>query len=210
MRATITFICFIITFISFAQNDFRVMKEVEAFKKNLTEKTAITNSIIAEFKQEKFMSILSQQLISNGTIKFKQPNMVKWSYTTPYLYDIVLNGNGIIIDDGGKVNEFSVGSSKLFSEMNQLIINSVQGNVLDATKFNITYLENKEYFAAVLTPIDKKQLGAFLSEIEIYFDKQDYSVSRLKLVEPEEDYTQITFFNKQFNQAISDEIFSKK
>ena len=125
------------------------------------------------------------------------------------IYNIILNGKEIIIDDNGKVNAFSVGSSKMFSEMNQLIVNSVQGNVLDETKFQITYLENDRYFLTKMVPLDKKQLGTYLSEIDVYFDKADFSVAQLKLMEPEGDYTQISFAGKQFNINILDENFNK-
>lgn len=210
MRYTSTiFFIFIISYIS-AQDDFSTMKEVEDFRKNLAVQTSSTHSIKADFIQEKFMSILSQQLISDGTIQYKTPNMVKWSYTKPYDYNIVLNGKEIIINDDGNVNSFSVGSSKMFSEMNQLIINSVQGDVLDDSKFSISYFENELYYLTKLVPLKKERLGDFLKEIHVYFDRKNYSVSKLKLVEPEGDYTKISFFNKQFNQSISDEFFSKK
>ena len=193
----------------FAQEGYHNMKDKAKFKKDLAEKTASTTSIEASFKQEKFMSILSQQLVSSGTIQYKTPDKVRWSYDTPYIYNIILNGKEIIIDDNGKVNAFSVGSSKMFSEMNQLIVNSVQGNVLDETKFQITYLENDRYFLTKMVPLDKKQLGTYLSEIDVYFDKNDFSVAQLKLMEPEGDYTQISFVEKQFNINILDENFNK-
>lgn len=210
MRLTTTCFFIISTVFGYAQSGFTEMNNVDDFKKNLSEKTATTNTITAEFKQEKFMSILSKELISNGIILFKSPNKVKWSYEKPYLYDIILNGKEIIINDDGKVNAFSVGSSKMFSEMNQLIVNSVQGNVLDDTRFDITYFKNDLLYLCKLTPNKNNQLGTFLKEIHVYFDNQNYSVAQIKLVEPEGDYTQISFVNKQFNQAISDAVFNKE
>ena len=49
-----------------------------------------------------------------------------------------------------------------------------------------------------------------ISEIQIYFDKKDYSMSKLKLIEPGGDYTNIEFTNKKFNTTIPDEKFSFK
>ena len=193
-----------------AQEDFRPMKDVNVFKIQLEERTKSVNSILATFQQEKFMSILSQQLIAEGSLQFKVPDKVKWTYVNPYKYAIILNGKEIIIDDDGNVNAFSVGSSKMFSEMNQLIVNSVQGNVLDETKFHIEYFENDTFNMSHLKPKDSKQMGTLISDVYVYFDKNDFSVSKIKLVEPEGDYTLISFSDKQFNKAISDDVFSKK
>ncbi|MDH5368124.1 MAG: outer membrane lipoprotein carrier protein LolA [Cyclobacteriaceae bacterium] len=210
MRYLCTILLYVTIGYSFAQDGFVAMEEIEVFRNTLAEQTSSINSIQAEFKQEKFMSILSQQLVANGVIQYKTPNMVKWSYTKPYKYDIVLNGKEIIINDDGKVNSFSVGSSKMFSEMNQLIVNSVQGDVLNDNKFMISYFENKLYYLTILKPLNKEQLGNFVEEIHVFFDKKNYSVSKLKMVEPEGDYTELSFSNKHFNQQISDEIFTKK
>lgn len=185
------------------------MKDVAAFRAGIDKMAASTSSIQAGFKQEKYLSILSDLIESEGNIQFKKPNLLRWEYNEPFQYTIILNGEKIIINDQGNVNSFDIASSEAFKQINELIINSVQGNVLDEERFTIEYLEGKELFLAKLTPKDAK-MGQFLKGIDIYFDKSDFSVSKIKLVEPEDDYTLISFYHKKMNEPIADERFALK
>lgn len=190
-------------------NDFAKMKDVAAFRKGIDKMAASTSSIQASFKQEKYLSILSDLIESEGSIQFKKPNLLRWEYNQPFQYTIILNGKKIIINDQGSVNSFDIASSQAFQQINELIINSVQGNVLDEERFKIEYLEDKELYLTKLSPRDA-QMAKFLKGIDIYFDKKDFSVSKIKLVEPEDDYTLISFHNKKMNEPISDERFAIK
>ncbi|NMM47884.1 LolA family protein [Marinigracilibium pacificum] len=191
-----------------AQNDFVKVADLANFKTELSKKTSSIKSIHADFTQMKHMQILAEPLKSSGIIRYKAENKVKWSYTSPYKYEIILNGKDIIINDDGNVNAFSVGSSEMFSEMNDLIVNSVQGDVLDEKRFKISCFENKSYYKVELVPIDKKKIGAFFTKVVVYFEKADYSVSSVEMYEQGGDHTDIKFENKNFNQSISDAIFT--
>lgn len=183
------------------------MKDIQAFRKGIEQMAASTTSIKADFKQEKYLSILSNKIDSEGVILFKKPNLLRWEYKSPFEYIIVLNGNEIMIKDQGKVNAFDIGGSQAFKEVNNLIINSVQGNVLDTEQFHIEYYESEVLYLAKLTPKDAK-MKQFLQGIDIHFDKKDFSVSKVKLIESEGDYTLITFFNKKLNENLPDASFS--
>jgi outer membrane lipoprotein-sorting protein len=189
------------------QQDFVPMKDIQAFQKGIEQMAASTTSIKANFKQEKYLSILSNKIDSEGVILFKMPNLLRWEYQSPFEYIIVLNGNEIVIKDQGKVNAFDIGGSQAFKEVNNLIINSVQGNVLDEEQFHIAYYESETMYLAKLTPKDE-QMKQFLQGIDIHFDRKDFSVSKVKLIESEGDYTLITFSNKKMNENIPDASFS--
>lgn len=190
-----------------AQGQFSPMEDVTGFRKGLQEMAQTTESIQADFKQEKYLSILSNRIQSEGSIHFKKPNLLSWEYTRPFRYQIILDGKQIIVNDQGNVNAFDISASKSFKQLNELIIKSVQGNVLDETQFHIQYLESKDRYLTKLTP-KNGQLKEILQAIDLYFDKQDYSVTRIRLMENKEDYTLISFFNKKMNEPIPDEKFT--
>ena len=166
-----------------------------------------TNTIQASFNQNKYLNILSNSVESSGTMHFKKPDLLKWSYTSPYNYAILLNGQEIKINDEGKVNSFEIRNSKIFKELNDLIINSVQGNVLQEERFDISYLENNKLYLARLSP-KEEQLKSYIKQIDVYFEKSDYTVNKIQLFEHEGDYTLITFHNKKINSSIPDGEFS--
>ena len=192
-----------------AKQDYVPMKDVAAFRSGLAKMAASTSSIKANFKQEKYLAILANKIESDGKIQFKKPNLLKWEYTVPYQYAIILNGKEIIINDQGKQNSFDIASSQSFKQINELIVNSVQGNILDEKQFNIQYLEGKSLYLAKLQP-KEEQMKKFLKGIEVFFNKDDYTVSQIRLIEPEDDYTHISFQDMKLNEPISDAVFAKK
>ncbi|MGK7389875.1 MAG: LolA family protein [Candidatus Cyclobacteriaceae bacterium M2_1C_046] len=196
-------------FLSFQTTEFKEMKDISAFKKGLSEIAAATNTINSSFKQDKYLSILSNEIESEGVLKFKKPNLLRWEYQKPFNYGVILNGDQLIISDEGKVNSFDLTSSKAFRQINELIISSVQGDVLDEETFNISYFEGKDLYLVKLYP-KEKQLQGFLQEINVYFDRSDFTVNKIKLIEPEGDYTLISFYNKKFNESIPDTAFTLK
>ncbi len=190
-----------------SQQNFAPMNDIQAFRRGIEQMAANTTSIKANFKQEKYLSILSNKIDSEGVILFKKPNLLRWEYKSPFEYIIVLNGNEIVIKDQEKVNAFDIGGSQAFKEVNNLIINSVQGNILDNEQFHIEYYESEKLYLAKLTPKDDK-MKQFLQGIDIHFDKKDFSVSKVKLIESAGDYTLITFADKKMNENIPDASFS--
>ena len=55
-----------------------------------------------------------------------------------------------------------------------------------------------------------EKMKQMLNEVQICFDKNDLTVSGLKMVESGEDYTKIDFINKKLNTDIPLEKFSFK
>ncbi|HRH01855.1 MAG TPA: outer membrane lipoprotein carrier protein LolA [Bacteroidia bacterium] len=193
-----------------AQNkDFKTMKDTAVFKQKLLEKSKATNSIESNFTQEKNLSMLSEKIISKGHFYFKKTNLLRWEYLSPTSYLIVINKDKIFIKDGKKVSKYDTNSNKLFKGINDMMLNSVQGNVLNHTDFKINYFENDTYYLVEMTP-RAKEMKSYIKTISMYFDKTDYTVSKIKTVELSDDYTSIEFSNKKLNQAIADSQFSVK
>ena len=194
--------------ISFAQkaSEFSPMKDVDAFRKGIEKMAASTNTIQTSFSQEKYLALLSNTISSEGQMRFKKPQFLKWAYTSPYSYIIVLNGKDLVVSDEGKVTSFDMSSSQVFVEVNDLIVHSVHGNILQEDRFKIEYSENETLYLARLFP-KEAQMKQYIEEIEVYFDKKDFTVSKIRLNEPGEDYTVITFHDKKLNAPISDEEF---
>ena len=55
-----------------------------------------TLSIESDFVQEKNLQVLSEKIISKGHFTFKKENRLRWEYTSPSKYLIVINNQKII------------------------------------------------------------------------------------------------------------------
>ena len=193
---------------SFSQSSLKVLEDISRFKSNLSEVNEKTNTIESSFTQEKNLSFLSEKIFSKGLFYFKKENKIRWQYTEPFAYLIIINDEKIYIKDEDNESEFDMGSNKIFGEINKIIKGCVQGDILNNDKeYKFEYYENNDFYLVKLTP-HSEQMKEFLSNINISFDKQDYSVSILEMIELSGDYTKIEFTDKQLNEKIPDEIFT--
>jgi len=208
MRTLVFFACILFPFLTYSQSDedFWSMNEHQKVKTGIEKMADQTQSIRTAFKQKRYVSILSNAIESEGEMIFKKPQLLKWAYKKPYNYVILFGEKEIKINDEGKVSAFDISSSKAFVEINETIINSVSGNILQEEQFEITYFESSDLYLAKLRP-KAEQMKSYIEVIEVYLDKADFTVSSIKLIEKGKDYTLIDFFDKKMNVAIPDEAF---
>jgi len=193
---------------SFSQSSFKAIKDISFFKSKLAEMTEKTNTIKSDFIQEKNLSFLSEKIISKGLFYFKKENKIRWQYTEPFDYLIIINDDKIYIKDEDRESKYEMASNKIFKEINKIITGCVQGEILNNDKeYKIEYYENDNFYYVKLTPYSEK-MKEFLSNINIYFNKKDFSVSKLEMIELSGDYTKIEFINKKLNEEIPDETFN--
>ena len=185
---------------------FHKIKDVDSFLSKIKTYTSETNSIKSDFSQEKHLTMLEEVLTSEGHFIFQKENKVLWEYLYPIDYAIIVYNGNFIIRDKLNVNKFDIESNKMFKEINNMIITSVSGNFINNPDFKASYFENNEFYLVNLIPL-KPEVKDMLAEIEIYFNKKDISVSKLKFIEEGDDFTLIKFFNKEFNQPIPEQVF---
>jgi len=202
----IFFILIVLSSFQIKMEGFNKLKDVDSLISKIKTYTSETISIKSDFIQEKHLNMLEEVLISEGHFIFQKENNVLWEYTHPIDYAIIVYDGKFIIRDIDKFSEFNIESNRMFKEINNMIITSVSGNFLNNPDFEATYFENSEFYMVNLIPV-KLEVKEMLSEIEIYFDKKDISVSKVKFIEPGDDFTLIKFFNKEFNQPISKQVF---
>lgn len=195
-------------FFAFAQvPGFTKISAPAEIQKKVAAKASEITSIQSDFIQEKHLSVLSQPIISKGLFNYKKENKLRWEYNTPFTYLVILNNGKILMKDENKESKFDMGSSKMFQEINNLIVNSVQGKISESRDFNVEYYQDPDYYLVVMEPLSG-EVKEFFSSIYIYFEKKSLSVGKIDMKEASGDHTLIRFSNHRYNQAIPDEKFS--
>ena len=194
-------------FATVAQEQKMSETEIAVFKKSVNAVSSKIKSLSTDFVQYKHMDFLAKDIETSGKMFFKEPNLLSWQYKKPYNYSIVFKNGKILINDEGKKSAMDVGSSKIFGKLNKLIVGSVSGDMFDDKEFTITYFKTKDFNVTRLIPKDAA-LKKYIKQIELSFDKQDATVSQVRLMESAEDYTKIVFKNKILNAKIDDSAFS--
>ncbi len=185
---------------------YRPIQNVSEFKETFTTESKKINSITSTFQQEKVMSLLEEKMISEGKFWFKRENKIRIEYQQPFQYLLILNSDEIIIKDHGKQNRMNVKANKLFQQINRIILDCVQGSILDNNDFSVAAFENSTSFRLEMKPISKA-LQDFFTSIVVRVDKKDFTATELSLHETGGDYTIIYFLNKTLNATIPDSVF---
>lgn len=186
------------------------MKDTLGFKAKVDKMSKETNSLQSDFTQIKNLSILSEKITSKGSFWFMKQNNLRWEYTDPYKYIIVINKDKILIkDENNKVRKYDMSANKVFKEINDIMISCVNGDILKSNKFSIHYYENDKSFKLELIPL-AKSMKESLKKINMYFDKSVTSVIKLEMIENGDDSTIIDFTNKKLNETISTDKFILK
>jgi len=211
MKKTISLLFIFIGITSFAQipTGYKAIKDTATFKQKMETQSKLINSIESDFTQEKYLSVMSEKIITKGHFLFKKINMLRWEYTSPYLYLIVINKDKMFIKDNGKISKYDINSNKMFKSINEMMVATVQGNLLNNKDYKANFYEGDKYYLIELSPVQKAAKD-FLKNIQLYINKTDYAVEKVKMIEPGDDYTAIDFSNRKTNQTIGDEKFTVK
>jgi len=189
-----------------AQEQKMTAAEAAAFKQSVNDVSKKIKTLTTDFVQFKHMDFLSKDIETSGKMSFKEPSLLQWQYKKPYNYSIVFKNGKILINDEGKKSAVDIGNSKIFAKLNKLIVGSVSGNLFDDKEFDIAYFKGKQNIAR-LNPKDAA-LKKYIKQIELTFDKEDFTVVQVKLLESSEDYTRIVLKNKVINAKIDDAVFT--
>ena len=184
-----------------------LLNHPETFKKSFAQATATTESIQSDFKQEKSLSMLSENINSNGKFWYRKNDKIRMEYVQPYSYIMILNGGKIFTKEGQKENKISANSNKVFQQINRILIDCVGGSMLDNPDFQSRIFENSGTYLVELIPI-AKNLKELYKNINILIDKKDYTATAIEMFELSGDKTIIRFQNKVLNAQIKDSVFN--
>lgn len=209
-RIIITILLLTAGFASDAQYaGYNPVADLAKFKTEFAAATQKTTSIKSDFTQEKNLSMLSEKIVSKGNFWFKKDNRVRMEYTTPFKYLMILNKDKVYVRDGAKETKVSTKSNKMFQQINKIMIDCMQGTMLDNTDFKTRVFENKSAALIELTPVTKGMKELFKS-INVVVDKKDYAVLSIEMLEISGDNTIMRFTNKELNASIPDNLFDIK
>lgn len=180
-------------------------KEKEALVADIDKAYRNVKTLSASFTQEKSSSMLAEKAVQKGTLHYKAPAKMRWTYTSP-------EAMAIVFSDGKAVLQNKKGMSapnKMVGELGNMIVNAVNGQFLkDNTSFTSRYYrQNGSGDVTVkLKPLNKR-MKLYYKEITLVLDKKGYLARKIVLSEASGDVTSIAFSDKKVNAQISDSLF---
>ncbi|MEC3881146.1 outer membrane lipoprotein carrier protein LolA [Parapedobacter sp. 10938] len=191
----------------FAQHKALNTEESAALKAKITASTQNLQSLQSDFTQTKQLSYMDNAIRSTGKLYFKAPGKIRWEYVSPTNYVVIFDGQTMHTVEGGRTKTTNLTANRRMKRLNDLLAGSVQnGNMLDESRFDITYYRDKADYVAVLVPKDKG-LSRFIRQVALTFDGTSLLLTRVTLTDPAGDTTQLAFANQRKNATIPGTVF---
>ncbi len=176
---------------------------------SLTKAAASMQSMQCRFVQEKTSTMLAEPSVAEGTMHYAAPDRMRWEYTKPYAFALVVNGERIVKVTDGKAEVLEGNAGRMYQGMVNLIIGSASGKKLfDTTIFDIVLYDDNGFWRADMTP-KRRDMKRMFSQLVFRFDKKTNGISRVEFVSANGDVTSIRFEEIKMNEAIGDEVFAE-
>ena len=203
----ISILLFLNTSLVGQDHSFIAVNTPEAEYRKLLDASKKVTSVSCDFVQYKELSILSDTITSEGLFRLKNNDKLLWEYKTPYPYKVIINEDKMLVDNSDSKMTFDIRSNRMFREISDIMIRSVDGTIItDKSAFDTELFENRTELQAVLRP-KTKALGALFESIKLYFSKKNYQVNKIEMNEEMGDVTTIVLKNQKFNEHIENKIF---
>ena len=173
----------------------------------LTQAASSMQTLQCRFVQEKTSSMLAEPSVAKGTMHYAASDRMRWEYTEPYVFALVVNGEQIIKVTDGKAETLDGKSSRMYQGMVSLIMGSASGKKLfDASVFDVTLYDDNEFWRAEMTP-KRRDMKRMFSQLVFRFDKKTNGISRVEFKDAGGDVTWIRFEDMKLNEVIDDNVF---
>ena len=169
---------------------------------SLTEAAASMQSIQCRFVQTKTMAMLAEPSVSEGMMAFVAPDRLRWEYTSPYPFALVVNGDRIVKVTDGKEEVLNGKSGRMYQGILSMILDSASGKKLfDTSSFDIAMFDDNNCWKAEMTP-KRRDMKRMFSQLVFYFDKNTQVISHVEFVEAGGDLTAIRFEDIKVNEEV--------
>ena len=184
------------------------MTQLQEFNSRLVEEARTVQSIESDFTQIKYLDVFDEKMTSTGKFYYQNSNKICMEYSRPLNYLIVINDSKLKIVSDGKKSVMNLSSNKMMNQMQDMLTACMVGDLSRITSsYKLEYFEDPHYYLVKIKPISKA-IQAYITGIDIFLDKKDMSVHKLRLNETATNYTEYEFYNKKFNSLKDESKFS--
>jgi outer membrane lipoprotein-sorting protein len=195
-------------FALYAQMQPATAEQQKMMLEKITAASERMESLVCHFEQTKELSLLSEKMISHGTMYYRNSGLLRWEYSSPYNYAFVLNGKKILLQTETGRNVIDIKSNQFFQEIVKVMINGVSGSGLtDLKNFAPLYCWSEKKWEVSLAPV-KKEMKQMFSAIKLTFNVDDFTVDNVEMEERNGDRTNIRLTDKKINEKIEDRRFN--
>lgn len=168
-------------------------------------------SLQCVFVQERHVAVLAEPGLSEGTLLFKSPDKLRWSYTQPMVQGFVMNGGTVSLFNESGLTPSDGRNTRLYTMIGSLITAGITSNqAADAwassQEFSVQQTEEDGHTVLTMTPL-RRDLKKLFSFVRITLVPSGSLAQEILLQEVSGDSTRLTFSHYQLNQPLDDALF---
>lgn len=165
-------------------------------------------SMSCSFTQTKHLSLLSDKMVSEGKMSYKQPDKLRWEYTSPYQYLFIFNGSKVYVGNKSRKDVIDTQTNKVFKEVARIMMSTVTGTALsNSADFSIDVVDGSSTWKVTLIPKKKEMKGMF-TKIELSFNKSNLMIAEINIYEKNNDRTNIRIKDVSTNITLNESLFA--
>jgi outer membrane lipoprotein-sorting protein len=178
-----------------------VIQKVQLAQKN-------TNTLQADFRQEKTLALLAKPEVSTGRFVYLKPNNVLWTYDAPKRVTLLI-ADGMLTTYYPDLNRAERIEVKRYQD--QIFKYLGASGTIDelGAWFNFTFTNtaDKPYYVLDLDP-KTKGVAKRVRHLRVYIDRKTYLTTQLEYTEGDGDKTRYEFLNVKTNAPVEQSRFS--
>ena len=207
-RVLLSIILTVFSITAFAQTQLTESQSQEVINQ-LTQAATSMQTMQCRFVQEKTSSMLAEPSVAQGTMHYAAPDRMRWEYTAPYAFALVVNGERIVKITDGKTEVLEGNAGRMYQGIVSIIMGSASGKKLfDTTVFDIVLYDDNGFWRADMTP-KRRDMKRMFSQLVFRFDKKTNGISRVEFMEAGGGVTAIRFEDIKVNAALDDKVFKE-
>jgi outer membrane lipoprotein-sorting protein len=166
-----------------------------------------TNTLEAEFRQEKTLALLAKPEVSTGTFVYSKPNNVLWSYDAPKRVTMLITNAKMTTyyPELNKAETLDVArfQDRIFKYM------GATGAIDELSRYFDFTFTNKPSDPAYLLDLKPKNgaVAKRVKSIKLWIDKKSYLTTKIEYTEGDGDITKYEFTHLRVNEPVAQSRF---
>lgn len=192
---------------SIPSSDYTLIPITQEFQDEIKKQSATVIDLSADFVQSKYIVYLNASVESKGRIYFKKPGKIRWQYTEPYEFVLIINEGQFQLADPQNKMHFREKENAYFNEIGALVQESLNGKIMTNNNYDISLFSNSAFYKLSMLPTNSN-ITEIIEKVEIIIERESFQLHSFSFSEPSGDVTNIRLNNTSTNLSLPNSKFS--
>jgi outer membrane lipoprotein-sorting protein len=169
------------------------------FAERLKTVSASIQTIECDFTLTRTMSFMASDVVSEGRFYYMRGAGISLDFTKPMGDRITMGRERFRIVSAGKTSIVRLDSNPMLRQLQRMLTACMTGDVeMLKEGAQLVFTDEDTSFVVTITPTDRRAKN-MVKLITLTFEKENMSLTALRMEEASGDVSQYRFFNKKFN-----------